>query len=83
MSNGFKKGELTQFEQYVVDKLDHINKHLSDLPCENDGYDLPDRIQKLEYKAKWYSAIFGGIWAVTGGLIVVAVEFLLHRLGGR
>lgn len=83
MSNSFQKGELTQFEQYVVDKLDNINKHLGDLPCENDGYDLPDRIQKLEYKAKWYTVIFGGIWAVTGGTIVVVAEFLLRKLGGK
>ena len=77
MPNGWEPQ--SQFEQFVVDKMEYHTKILEKLPCQKEDYDIPSRVQSLESDAKWYKRIFNVIWGVTGGVIVVVVEWILSR----
>ena len=79
MPNGFTPSN--QFEQYSYDKFETITETLRKLPCQKDGFDLPDRVTKLELESKWYRKILAGVWAITGGLIVAGAKYLFS--GGQ
>jgi len=59
----------------TVTCIKHIAQGLDNLPCSSQG----DRLTILESQAKWYRKAFGTLWGVTGGALVLAVNYFLGK----
>jgi len=62
-----------------TEAIKNVQNELSELRADCPVWEVEGRVQRLETDKKWYQKIVAIVGGVIGGVLMVAIEWLLNR----